>query len=246
MRRRPIAKVPEEAKNDPRLGRVFVTSMGDLFGKWVPDEWIAKVFAAARAHLEWEYLFLTKFPQRYVGLELPPTAWIGTTVDEQYRVKIAEDAFRKISGVRVKWLSLEPLLAPLEFTDLSMFDFVVIGSQSATKQPDGEVKEFAPNIEWVLEITAQAKAAGCKVYHKPNLLGVPNPQCPGMKLMQELPILRAKGEQPSTPPTVPAADLDRIPPLLDRRDSAHADAEAGSEPAAAGGTNPERLRREVV
>jgi hypothetical protein len=28
------SKVPEEAKNDPRLGRVFVTSMGDLFGGW--------------------------------------------------------------------------------------------------------------------------------------------------------------------------------------------------------------------
>jgi protein gp37 len=212
------SKVPEEAKSDPRLGRVFVTSMGDLFGKWVPDEWIAKVFAAARRNLEWEYLFLTKFPQRYIGLELPPPAWIGTTVDEQYRVKIAEEAFRKISGVRVKWLSLEPLLEPLKFNDLSMFDFVVIGAQSATKQPDGEVKEFAPEIEWVMEITAQAKAAGCKVYHKPNLLGVPNPQCPGMKLLNEVPILRAIGEQPSSVP--PAGDLDGIPPFLDRRDPA--------------------------
>ena len=183
------SNVPEEAKRDPRLGRVFVSSMGDLFGKWVPDEWIAKVFAAARSNLQWEYLFLTKFPQRYVGLELPPTAWIGTTVDEQYRVKIAEEAFRKISGVRIKWLSLEPLLAPLEFTDLSMFDFVVIGSQSATKQPDGNVKEFAPKIEWVMRITEQAKAAGCKVYHKPNLLGVTDPQHAGMQLLQEIPEL---------------------------------------------------------
>ena len=106
--------------------------MGDLFGKFVPDEWIAKVFAAAYSNPNWEYLFLTKFPQRYVRLDLPPTGWIGTTVDDQYRVKIAEEAFRKIRGVRVKWLSLEPLLAPLEFSDLSMFDFVVIGSQRAT------------------------------------------------------------------------------------------------------------------
>jgi len=95
-------KVPEKTTQDSPLGRVFVVSMGDLFGKWVPDEWIAKVFASCIANPQWEYLFLTKFPQRYVGLRLPPTAWIGTTVDEQYRVKIAEEAYRKIEGVRVK------------------------------------------------------------------------------------------------------------------------------------------------
>jgi protein gp37 len=184
------SKVPENVGDDARLGRVFVTSMGDLFGKWVPDEWIKKVLAAARNAPEWEYLFLTKFPQRYVELDdLPSTAWIGTTVDDQYRVKIAEEAFRKISGVRVKWLSLEPLLAPLEFSDLSMFDFIVIGSQSATEQPDGHIPEFAPPFEWVARLTEQAHAAGCRVYQKPNLLGVTDPQHAGMKLIQEVPDL---------------------------------------------------------
>ena len=82
-------------------------------------------------------MFLTKFPQRYVGLQLPPTAWIGTTVDEQYRVKIAEEAFRHIDGVRLKWLSLEPLREDLRFNDLSMFEFVVIGFAEcdATQHP---------------------------------------------------------------------------------------------------------------
>jgi protein gp37 len=192
--------VPEGVEADSRLGRVFVSSMGDLFGKWVPDEWIAKVFDAAHGSPEWEYLFLTKFPQRYVGLDLPPTAWIGTTVDDQYRVKIAEEAFRKIRGVRVKWLSLEPLLAPLKFTDLSMFDWVVIGSQSATEQPDGHVPAFAPPFEWVARLTDQAHEAGCKVFQKDNLLGVTDPQHAGMKLIQQVPDLpplpRAQGEFP--------------------------------------------------
>jgi protein gp37 len=182
-------KVPAEALHDPRLGRTFVVSMGDMFGRWVPDEWIEQVFARCIENPQWEYLFLTKFPQRYVGLQLPPTAWIGTTVDEQYRVKIAEEAFSKISGVRVKWLSLEPLLAPLEFTDLSMFDWVVIGAQSATEQPPpiGHVPEFAPTFESVMRIVAQAREAGCRIYMKPNLLGDYHPQSPGMKLIQEQP-----------------------------------------------------------
>jgi protein gp37 len=193
------SRVPDSVISDPRQGRVFVSSMGDLFGKWVPNEWIEKVFAAAHASPEWEYLFLTKFPQRYVGLKLPSTAWIGTTVDDQPRVKIAEEAFRKIKGVRVKWLSLEPLLAPLKFTDLSMFDFVVIGSQSSTDQPAlGHVAEYAPPFEWVARLTEQAHKAGCKVYQKPNLMGVTDPQHAGMTLVQEIPDLpplpRKQGE----------------------------------------------------
>ena len=174
--------------------------MADLYGKWVPDEWIEKVHAACIIAPEWEYLMLTKFPRRYVGLKLPPTAWLGTSVDEQKRVRLAEEAFREIKGVRVKWLSLEPLLAPLKFSDLSMFDWIVIGSQSATIQPDGPVGSFSPPFEWVAQLTAQAREAGCRIYHKPNLLGVTNPQSPGMKLIQEEPKLAPmKGRQISFP-----------------------------------------------
>jgi protein gp37 len=187
------SKLPKEVKTDPRFGRVFVSSMGDLFGKWVPDKWIHMVFDACMQAPWWEYLFLTKFPQRYVGMELPPSAWIGTTVDIQDRVKIAETAFAKVKGARLKWLSCEPLLEPLKFNDLSMFDFVVIGAQSATKQPNGSgsvlVKAVEPQFDWVVDLTEQARKAGCKVYHKPNLLGIPNPQSPGMKLLQEVPDL---------------------------------------------------------
>jgi protein gp37 len=149
--------------------RVFVCSMADLYGRWVPDEWIKQVHDSMLASPQWQYILLTKFPARYAGLDLPPGAWVGTSVDEQKRVRIAENAFREIEGVRVKWLSLEPLREPLEFTDLSMFDWVVIGAQTQTHQPDGVVPAFDPPPEWVLRITLQAKEAGCKVHWKPNL-----------------------------------------------------------------------------
>ena len=143
--------------------------MADLYGRWVPDSWIKDVHASMLANPEWEYLLLTKFPSRYSKVELPPNAWVGTSVDEQRRVRIAEEAFRKIDGVQFKWLSLEPLLAPLEFSDLSMFDWVVIGAQTATQQPDGPVEAFDPPAEWVVRITVQALEAGCSVHWKPNL-----------------------------------------------------------------------------
>ena len=47
---------------------IFVCSMADLFGDWVPDEWIAEVFQACEAAPQHRYLFLTKNPARYDAL----------------------------------------------------------------------------------------------------------------------------------------------------------------------------------
>lgn len=163
--------------------RVFVCSMADLYGRWVPDEWINQVHASMCANPQWQYITLTKFPARYVGLDMPPGAWVGTSVDEQKRVRIAENAFRQIDGVAVKWLSLEPLKEPLEFTDLSMFDWVVIGAQTQTQQPNGAVPAFAPPFEWVARIVLQAREAGCRVHLKPNLVN----GRPGMQFPDEYP-----------------------------------------------------------
>ncbi|GAA3767250.1 DUF5131 family protein [Streptomyces chiangmaiensis] len=162
--------------------RVFVCSMADLYGRWVPQEWIDRVHASMLASPQWQYILLTKFPDRYVGLDMPPGAWVGTSVDEQKRVRIAERAFREIRGV-TKWLSLEPLREPLEFTDLSMFDWVVIGAQTQTQQPDGTVPAFAPPFEWVARIVVQAIDAGCRVHLKPNLRSAP-----GMEWLDQYPL----------------------------------------------------------
>ena len=44
---------------------IFVCSMADLFGEWVPDEWINTVFAACLEAPQHNYLFLTKNPGQY-------------------------------------------------------------------------------------------------------------------------------------------------------------------------------------
>jgi len=179
--------IPAQHRDDPAWRRVFVCSMADLYGRWVPDEWVTQVHKACLDSPQWDYIHLTKFPSRYVGLDFPASSWVGTSVDEQKRVRIAEDAFRNIGDVRVKWLSLEPLREPLEFTDLSMFDWVVIGAQTETRQPSGTVPAFAPPFEWVARIVAQAREAGCRIHLKPNLLGRTNPSLPGMQMPDEYP-----------------------------------------------------------
>lgn len=160
-------------------GRVFVCSMADLFGKWVPDEWITSVLASCHNAPDWTYIFLSKFPNRYDGLSFPPKSWVGASVDTQRRASIVCESMSKVTA-DVRWLSIEPLLEPLHFTDLSMFDWIVIGAQTA--QPLQGVPDFAPHFEWVADIVATARRDGCKVHLKPNLA------CqPGMVFPDEYP-----------------------------------------------------------
>lgn len=47
---------------------IYVCSMGELFGEWIPTEWIDAVFDACRAAPWHNYMFLTKAPARYTEL----------------------------------------------------------------------------------------------------------------------------------------------------------------------------------
>jgi len=184
-------KIPGKADPTDRLwDRVFVCSMSDLWGKWVPADVIRDVLTACNAAPDWTYMFLTKFPSRYAQFQakLPPHSWVGATVDYQHRVLRTEQAMTKVSA-EVRWLSCEPLLEDLTFHDLSMFDLVVVGAQTAIgatslARPQSAVP---PRWEWVQHLVEQADAAGVPIYLKDNLLGRTDGQHPGMVLRQEPP-----------------------------------------------------------
>lgn len=158
-------KVPAAAATNLGEKNVFVCSMADLFGKWVPQDWIDAVLDEVRGNAQWNFLFLTKFPRRLSQQAWPENAWVGTTVDKQFRVEIAERSFRDVKA-GVKWLSCEPMLERLTFSSLEMFDWVVVGGSSKSSQ----TPEFNPPIEWFEHLLRQAREAGCKVYLKPNFV----------------------------------------------------------------------------
>ena len=173
-------KVPAAAVHNVGEKNVFCCSMADLFGKWVPQAWIDAVLAEAKRANDWNFLFLTKFPQKLAEQEWPDNAWCGTTVDRQFRVPIAEKSFRNVTA-GVKWLSCEPMLERLTFTSLDMFDWVVIGGASKSS----ETPAFQPPWEWVEHLIRQARAAGCRVYLKPNLESRPR-EYPGEDVAGEV------------------------------------------------------------
>ncbi|MEO2019111.1 MAG: DUF5131 family protein [Fuerstiella sp.] len=157
-------KVPVHAESDVAYRNVFTGSMADIFGRWVPKEWITQVLDTAAGSPQWNFLFLTKFPQRVHEFSVSKNCWMGTTVDCQDRVANAEKAFAKMGG-GTKWLSIEPMLTPLKFKKLSVFDWVVIGgASSSSKTP-----KWVPPLDWLMSLHQQARDAGCRIYYKDNV-----------------------------------------------------------------------------
>jgi protein gp37 len=158
-------KVPKDADIHPAKRNVFANSMSDLYGRWVPQEWIDAVFKAMADNPQWNFLTLTKFPKRAAELVYPANVWIGTSVDLQARVKAAEEAFSRIEcGVR--WLSIEPMIEPLTFSKPELFDWVVIGGASKSSQ----TPEWTPPFSWIVRVASQFLEANpdVKIYLKTN------------------------------------------------------------------------------
>jgi protein gp37 len=162
-------RVPDGADDNVARKNIFTCSMADLFGRWVPDSWIERVLAEAAANAQWNFLFLTKFPKRMSEFEIPANAWMGTTVDLQARVANAEKAFEKVDAP-IRWLSIEPMLEPLQFSRLDLFDWIVIGGASSSKAIDGSPATPAWNVpvDWLADLHQQARAANCAIYYKDN------------------------------------------------------------------------------
>lgn len=166
-----------EPARKKRGRNIFVGSMADVFGDWVPLEWIADVMDACKAGPHHNYLFLTKNPARYIALDylalLPRERnfWYGSTITGPN-----QDFF--YSDKHKTFLSIEPLQSRLgTVAELAGIDWVIIGAQTG---PGAE--KHAPAKGWVEEIVEQCRAAGIPVFMKGNLADVW-----GMPLIQEFP-----------------------------------------------------------
>ena len=161
---------------------IFVCSMADLFGDWVPDEWIDAVISSTQSALQHRYLFLTKNPKRYddwlerfeegraKGIEEVANCWFGASASTNKELDRANES-------RAQWLSIEPIRERIA-TDENQFmevdpyigyeqkrwEWVVIGAETGNSK-----HKIVPKREWVEEIVKVCKEYGTPVFMKESL-----------------------------------------------------------------------------
>lgn len=144
------------------VGRtIFVNSMSDLFHEQVPLVFIQQVFAVMTEATQHTFQILTKRAERAAELSTklpwPDNIWMGVSVE-------SADYFSRIDELRntaaaVKFLSLEPLLGPLENLDLKNIDWAIAGGESG---PNARPM----NPDWVRSIRDQCLTAGVAFHFK--------------------------------------------------------------------------------
>lgn len=115
---------------EPR--RIFVNSMSDLYHEKVPTAFIRQVFRTMNEARWHKFQILTKRAKRLseIGTSLPwrPNIWQGVSI-ESMEVAWRADELRKVPA-EIRFLSLEPLLGPLDGLDLSDIKWVIVGGES--------------------------------------------------------------------------------------------------------------------
>lgn len=150
--------------------KIFVCSMTDMFGEWVSEEWILKIFTYFRKCPQHTFQVLTKRPERMHDIisriwwedgtallwgepstaEPLPNVWLGTSIENQKAV--SDRAFHLYKLHNRGWTtfySVEPLLEKVElFLNHEKVDWVIVGGESG--------KGARPcHYEWILNIVEQ-------------------------------------------------------------------------------------------
>jgi protein gp37 len=143
----------------PRL--IFVNSMSDLFHADVPEDYIALVFDVMQRTPQHTYQILTKRAQRLASLasrlEWPENVWMGVSVEtERYAWRV--DYLRHVPAA-VRFVSAEPLLAPLANLNLDGIDWLIAGGESQSGCR-------ASSVDWFRDLRDQCAAAGVAFFLK--------------------------------------------------------------------------------
>lgn len=158
---------------------IFVCSMADLFGKWVPDDWIEEVFAACEKAPQHNYLFLTKNVKRYVeyGVPIFENMWYGTSITREEDMHL----FNSLPARCNTFVSIEPILENLEVEKYNVMfrqvDWFIIGAETGNRK-----SKVVPERKWIEDIVNECKKGNKPVFMKSSLAGIW-----GEPLIQEFP-----------------------------------------------------------
>jgi protein gp37 len=143
----------------------FVNSMSDLFHENVPNAWIDRVINVMERATQHTFQTLTKrsarmrqyLSGRYGNAPGPANMWFGVSVEDEARKFRIEDLRQAPAGVR--FLSIEPLLAPVGELNLDGIHWIIVGGESGPRH-----RPFDP--QWAREVRDQCEAANVAFFFK--------------------------------------------------------------------------------
>lgn len=140
--------------------KIFVCSLADLFGDWVPKEWIEKVLQVVKDNPQHTFQFLTKNPGRYLEFHFPQNCWLGITIDVVNQARL--NYLKENKEYNHKFISFEPLLSDMSSLCLDGIDWAIIGA-------DSTIGAESPKKEWVLSLIRDCRARNIPIFLKSNL-----------------------------------------------------------------------------
>lgn len=169
--------IPQEWKKPQTI---FVCSMADMFGDWVPEDWIDQIFTACLAAPQHRYLFLTKNGKRYMELAKNGVLvdrenfWYGCSVTRPEEPFFFSDRYKTFA-------SIEPILEPFDWVPglnhIELPGWIITGAETGNRK--GKVK---PERDWLDGIIN-----GCAEHHIPLFMKESLREPTGSDFKQEFP-----------------------------------------------------------
>jgi protein gp37 len=163
----------------------FVNSMSDLFHRDITNTEIADIFATMAESPHHTYQVLTKRALRmetwlasgkaftenaltyrssrvhvdWTFDDALPNVWIGVSIENDYYT-VRADALRRAPAA-VRFVSAEPLLAPLPSLKLDRIDWLIVGCESIGSKAGRPMQ-----LDWVRDLRDRAGEAGTAFFVK--------------------------------------------------------------------------------
>jgi len=158
--------------------RIFVGSTIELFGEWVPKDWIDAILEQARSHSQHTFIFLSKRPERFRFFDFPDNCWTGVTITQENPTKYFRIEKLWEANAPVHFISFEPLHSAIKPGVAFIFlNWVIIGAETGNRKG-----KIAPKEEWIRDILSFADDEEVPVFMKDNL-----PKFPHIRKRQEFP-----------------------------------------------------------
>lgn len=153
----------QQAQQSGTRLQVFCASMADVFEEQPPEGQLERLWKLIRQTPSLDWLLLTKRPHRIAGL-VPAdwgqgwdNVWLGTSVEDA-RVLHRVPSLISVPA-RVHFLSVEPLIGPIDELPLQGVEWVIVGGESG-----GRARPMKP--EWVESIHDQCVESDVPFFFK--------------------------------------------------------------------------------